>query len=162
MSYQTPQFDITPSSVDDILALLVQIHELLPGLIGLTKKEKRKFMRMGAGGEAFIKKGLSIATDNPQLAPSFISVTNWQSNYDSAGRLRTVISQLKELLGGCIDTEFVLRGEALNRALRFYAHLQNASESGVPGLDDYIGDLQKLLPRTGKPKKLKTAPEAIS
>ncbi len=128
----------------------------LPFVINLTPAEKQKYLRLGGKSMMFVRKSLHFYADNPALHTGYVSLPEWQNDWETMQRLEQLLLQINVLQEALQDTVTALKMENMSSALSFYNILKNAAQQNVPGTDNILSQLKEMLPGVHQ-KKTKTA-----
>jgi hypothetical protein len=83
----------------------------------------------------------------PQLCPSYLNLTAFDTDMTDATGLRTVHISDKQLSDGINDTVMVAGSEAYQAALVFYNAVKAAAAQDIPGVKGVYDDLKARFPR---------------
>ena len=135
----------------DILAqvqsLLNQANTLLlPYATPLTPAERRTIAKMGEKTLSFVEKAHEFALQNPNLAPPFLDMAAFDTDFADAHNLWTVLLASQQLHENLDDTTMVAGSEAYQAALIFYNSVKMAARQDIPGAKAVYEELKKRFP----------------
>jgi hypothetical protein len=146
---------VIPIPPEVLVQALTKFNELIallsPYLLPLTPDERRKMLKMGDKTLSFVLKAIEYAHHYPQLCPSFLNITAFDTDVADATGLRTVHISAKQLSDDIDDTIMVAGSEAFQASLIFYNAVKAAAAQNVPGAKEVYEDLRSRFPR-GKHK----------
>jgi len=111
-------------SSEDLAALdaaLSTVDEQLAGLIELSVEQRRNLNKMGDKSEAFCRQALILLTENRQILPPGLDLTEAEQDLRSLDQLRPRFARLRRLVANADDSEMALGSDILNFALDGYA-----------------------------------------
>jgi hypothetical protein len=133
------------TKIDEILNLL------FPYVFSLTSEERHNMLKMGDKTLSFVVKANEYAHHYPNLCPSYLNMTAFDTDVVDATGLRTVNISAKQLSDNINDTIMIAGSEAYQAALIFYNAAKAAAAQDVPGAKEVYNDLRSRFPR-GKHK----------
>jgi hypothetical protein len=141
----TAELDAARNHLEQALAIL------LPYLIALTPDEAEALFKVSDKGSVFVEKSLAYSKSNPEFAPKFLNVAEFDADVTGAAALLPLLKLLQQLLGPLSDTITLSRSEAAGQALLYYHSVKQAAASSLPGAAPIYDDLRKRFP--GRPPK---------
>ena len=118
-------------SADDLAVFdsaLVNIENILARGIALTPQQRRDLYKMGDKSEAFCRQSLMLLSNNPQVVPPSLSVTEALADLQTLDALRPRLEKLRQLTERADDTELALGSDIMGVALEGYALLKVADK----------------------------------
>jgi hypothetical protein len=116
---------------DDLSTLdsaLRSIETILARGVALTPQQRRDLYKMGDKSEAFCRQALMLLTNNPQVVPPSLSVTEALADLQALDALRPRLDKLRQLTERAEDTELALGSDVMGVALEGYALLKVAGK----------------------------------
>ena len=92
------------ADLSSVLSSLGQLEQSMPILIGLTRSERRRLVKLGPRSRRFAKDALATAAANPGLVPRSVDLERLRSRVDTLDRLGEVWRALAQLLEKVDDT----------------------------------------------------------
>ena len=135
-----------------INAKLEEIRGLIPFAVGLSAGEKMSNPALGARRTKFVEVAVESARQYPELLPSFLNATTFESEFSLFQNLFTVHVAVQQLDRLVADTMHLAGNQVLAGAREFYNTVKRASESNVPGAMAVKASLQ-IHYTQGKSKK---------
>jgi hypothetical protein len=120
---------------------------LAPYLLPLTPTERHDLPKMGDKTLSFVEKAQDYAHKYPQLCPSYLNMTAFDTDMTDATGLRTVHISARQLSESIDDTVMVAGSEAYQSALVFYNAVKAAAVQDIPGAKAVYDDLKARFPR---------------
>ena len=117
MSQNLMSLDITEEQQTAALAGLAQIEAALPGLLSLDATERKRMTYMGDKSEVFTRQTIRVLTQNPQIVPPSLNLSEAQADLLALDRLRPVLEGLNRLYAQVEDTSNALGSDAMATAL---------------------------------------------
>jgi hypothetical protein len=148
MAYQNLSAAVTPAQITAIQSAIAALKTNLPFLVNLTKTERAALSKMGDATYSYVTKALDYAANNPLLVPSFTNLGEGRRDLNLYNDLRSIHQQLAQLVEGIDDTEMAAGIEAKEFADKFYASVQQAALSNVPGAKVIADDLGTFYAKT--------------
>ena len=118
-------------SADDLAAFdraLGTIESILAHGVALTPQQRRDLYKMGDKSEAFCRQSLMLLTNNPQVVPPSLNVTEALADLQALDALRPRLDKLRQLTERADDTELALGSDVMGVALEGYALLKVAGK----------------------------------
>ncbi len=140
-----------------ILNHIKTLKESMPFLIGLTKEQRQKMLKMSDKATVFVSKALELANQEPDFLPRNFDVSVMRRDvelYQSLLIIQQTLMQVVELID---DTTRQAGSEAYESALTVYQYAKN-SRSGVEGLDQVVSELGKIFSSQGRKGKATAKP----
>jgi hypothetical protein len=129
------------------------LAKLTPYLLSLTPTERQNLPKMGNKTLSFVEKAQAYAHQYPQLCPSYLDMTAFDTDMTDATGLRQVHIVAKQLSDDIDDTVMVAGSEAYQSALVFYNAIKAAATQNVPGAREVYDDLKARFPRVKRKKE---------
>ncbi len=116
--------------------------DLAPHSINLTPKEISGMYKMNEKRQSLGTRGLQIATDNPNLVPNFLNLS--EAKVDMSRHLNAYALEMKleQILMGLRHGRMASGSEVLLFIKGLYKALEAAAEQNVPGAQALYEDLQ--------------------
>ncbi|MDX1906188.1 MAG: hypothetical protein SF053_04080 [Bacteroidia bacterium] len=140
---------LTPATVTEIKALLRQIEDKLPFLIGLTNEERKMMPKISRSNKLFVDDTLQACVDNSALLPPYLDIAEMRKDYELYRTLGEILQPVAQLYEKVRDTQILAGSEAYSTALMSYRMFQMAGKSGVPGLDAIVTRLSERFAGQG-------------
>lgn len=121
------------AALADTLAAISAVEALVPQVVNLDARERKKLAKMGSRSESFVRDALAAAENNPQFLPPYVEPGKMRRDLEYADALGEVEGQLRSLLEKISDTRMLAGAEAYSAARMIYRSLGGAERSGVPG-----------------------------
>ncbi|MGQ7945949.1 hypothetical protein [Flavobacterium sp. WC2509] len=141
----------TTAQITAVKTALQTIATNLPFLVGLTTEERIALPAINVTNKAFTEDAINAGVNNAALIPSYVSVTNMQSDLLLFSQLDEIIGVTKQLLEKLEDTQLLAGSEAYTSALTLYKLFGSASEAGVAGSDAIVTQLKQRFAGQGGP-----------
>lgn len=138
-----PQLDAT--QVASISALLQQVSDAMPFLIGLTPEQRLRLARVGDRTRPFVQDALSVTFANPGLLPRSVNLDELRARAESLTQLNEVKRLLQSLLEKVSDSEARLASDLYGVTRTVYTVLKTPAT--VPGLIEQRARLRKRFQR---------------
>jgi hypothetical protein len=146
---------VIPIPVDVLTQVQTKINEILSllfqYLFSLTPEERHDILKMGDKTLSFVIKANEYAHHYPQLCPSYLDMTVFDTDIADATGLRVLNISAKQLSDNINDTIMIAGSEAFQLALIFYNAVKAAAAQDIPGAKEVYNDLRSRFPR-GKHK----------
>ncbi len=159
MPYANLQIAFTEADYLLVRQDIINLRNKFPFAVNLTPKDKTQHLHLGKKTLPFVQKALQCYTETPELQTGFLSVAEWQNDWETMQRLEKLLLQLNSLQEMVEDTVVALRMENTTAALTFYKLLKNAAEQNVPGTTAILAELKTMLPGSFQKKKTPPANE---
>ena len=141
---------VTPEQSNAVKAALQTLNTQLPFLTGLTTEERSTLPSMNVNNKIFTEDALNAAHNNSSWIPTYLSVTNMQTDFDLYNQLDELILILRQALEKMEDTQRIAGFEAYTSALALYRMFGSAADAGVPGADVIYDQLKaRFIANTG-------------
>lgn len=142
---------LTDAQVAAVDAALSTLETELAGLVSLSPAEKRRMRKMGDKSESFSRQALQVISQNPQMIPANIPVSDAIADFKVLDQLRPCLSRLTRLVERCNDTDAALGNDILTVALQAYGLLKLTGRA--EGLETLRRDLSGMYRkrRSAKP-----------
>lgn len=144
----------TTATTGQIAAVKTAIQTIttnLPFLIGLTSEERTSLSAIDVNNKAFTEDAINAGLNNANLIPSYVSVTNMQSDLALFTQLDEIILLIKQMLEKLEDTQLLAGSEAYTSALTLYRLFGSAADAGMPGADAIYAQLKQRFANQGGP-----------
>lgn len=138
-------FELSAEDRAAILAAIAVIKEKMPFLIGLDPKERRKLLKVGDGGRAFIKKAFEVAQMVPDYVPKALNMEEMRKDKSLIEDLYPIMVALSQVTEKMSDSYAIAGSEAYGSALVIYRNCKDAK--GPEGLETALEDLGRLFAR---------------
>ena len=106
---------------DAVMNAIATIRQKLPFLVDLTKEDRKTMAKLGNKSQAFVKKAVDVAVQNPGILPATFDlnqVRNITQLLDDLGPIQIAVDQLKKQLD---DTVIATGSQAYQSARDVYA-----------------------------------------
>ena len=138
---------ITPEELKQISGAIDTLRTtLLPKLKALKPDERMELPKMGDKTVAFVKKALEHCTQNPELAPQYLDVSEYQKDVVAVETLKTLHSPISQIAEALSDTMILSGSDAYSAALMFYNSVKIAKKSNVAKAGTIHDDLSERFP----------------
>lgn len=155
MSQNLLSLQFSPEQLAAIDAALASLESALAGLIALTPDQRRALTKMGPKSEAFCRQTLTVLSQNTQIIPPSVNLTEAQADLATLDALRPRLARLERLTERANDTDAALGSDVMALALEGYALLKFAGKN--QGLEGLRKDLSARFARSGgKPEATQT------
>jgi hypothetical protein len=143
---------LTETQIANVDAALTTLETELGGLIALSATDKRRMRKMGIKSESFSRQALQVVSQNPQMIPANIPVSDAIADFKLLDQLRPCLSRLTRLVARCNDTDAALGNDILTVALQAYGLLKLTGRG--EGMETLRRDLSMMYRkrRTTKPE----------
>jgi hypothetical protein len=143
---------IPKDEVEQALGKIDEAFDILrPNLYSLTPDDRQKLLKMGDKSLAFVEKTGELAASNPQFAPSYFNLDEFNIDLADAVNLRTVANRLQQLSREVDDTAMLAGSEAFTQALSYYNSVKQAARDNIPGAQALFDELKKRF-ALGRPR----------
>lgn len=145
---------LSAADVQEVITAINTIKNKLPFLIGLDPKEFQRLPKMDNARYPFVKQALTLAENNPKLAPQFYDLGEAEKDLALCESLDEVSFLLDELNTQLIHTRALAGSEAYVVALSVYDTAKRGAAKGVEGMDAAANQLKTFFEGQGasKPK----------
>jgi hypothetical protein len=120
--------NLTHDDLSTLDSALRSIETILARGVALTPQQRRDLYKMGDKSEAFCRQALMLLTNNPQVVPPSLSVTEALADLQALDALRPRLDKLRQLTERAEDTELALGSDVMGVALEGYALLKVAGK----------------------------------
>ncbi|QSX79978.1 hypothetical protein I8J32_005745 [Lysobacter solisilvae] len=128
---------------------------LVPALVSLTERQRRRAVKMGDGSQAFCRIACDVARKNAGLLPRDFDLEEMARDLASHDALAERFVVLSNLMERVRDTDLALGSDAMAASLEAYAHLKVAGKAeGVDGLRKLLSRRFRGQRRTEEPAKV--------
>jgi len=142
---------ISPEDLAEIKGAVDLLRsKLLPRLRPLKAEEKNELSRMGDKTLAFVRKAMEHCSVNPELAPSYLDVSEFSADMDALETLRSIYSPLLQITDSLDDTITLAGSDAYAAALVFYSSVKGARRTDAVKAGTIYDDLCARFP--GRPR----------
>jgi hypothetical protein len=142
------------TKIQEVLTLLS------PYLLALTPAERQGMPKMGEKTISFVEKAYDFARQNPNLAPPYLEMGAFGTDFTDAHGLWSIHNLVMQLEEGIGDTEMTAGSEAYQAALVFYKSVKMAAAQDIPGAKAVYEELKTRFP-SGKRKTGEAETETI-
>jgi hypothetical protein len=155
MSYQNISAQLSDKDLNDIRAAIALIHQKLPFLVNLTKKERRQLFKMGDKSLTFVSDGVVAAQQNPGILPSAFDLPEYQQDFALAQHLNEILMELQQLTEEVDDTLMAVGSEAMQSSLAVYDYVKTAAkhQPGLKTTAEQLGERFAAISRAKRQKK---------
>ena len=128
-----------------IATAIATIKQKLPFLIDLTRNDRQALVKLGDKSQAFLKKALDVAAQNPGVLPVSFDLNGMRNNANLCDDLSSISLALRQLHRQVEDTAMHIGSQAYAAARTVYA----CAKSGFAGaaLQAVAGELGKRFGR---------------
>jgi hypothetical protein len=126
--------------IDEAIAILA------PYVLPLTPQERIELPKMGDKTLSFVEKAHDYAHHYPHFVPSYLNVTDFDTDIADAIGLRVLNTSAEQLADNIDDTVMVAGSEAYQAALVFYHAVKAAAAQDVPAAKEIYNDLKTRFP----------------
>jgi len=161
MTFQQFSAEIAPDTVTNVMDLISGIHEKLPFLVGLTRKERSKGAKMSRKMVDFINRSIMYAGDNPQFVPPYITPDLMVRDHDLIEALRQIMVRLGVLYEKMKDTVHVAETQLYAMARVFYKSVKAAAKEKSGDAEVIAGDLSYHYRKASSPNQEAPEKEAV-
>jgi hypothetical protein len=120
---------------------------LSPYLLALTPEDRQGMLKMGDKTIGFVEKAFDYAKKNPELAPSYLKMPDFEADFTDARGLLGFHNMIMQLENGVSDTEMAAGSEAYQAALVFYNSVKMAADQNIPGAKAVYDELKERFPK---------------
>ncbi|MCW0482801.1 hypothetical protein [Gaoshiqia sediminis] len=150
-------FQLPEEVATQVLEKTTEIVALLkPYLIGLTPDERKVLPKMSDGTSPFVEKCLDYCDSDPQFAPPFMSVQEFQADLKTWEQLMTLLRPLRQVYQDLDDTVMQAGSESYTAALSYYNSVKLATRMSIPGSKAIYDDLKRRFEKNGPHKTVAT------
>jgi hypothetical protein len=130
------------------------IAQLLGGLlVNLEPQDRIGMARMGDKTLAFVGKTFDYGSQNEQLVPVFIDLTEGKRDLQLATQMNIIAKLLVPLSQSVVDTAMVAGSDAFVAGLGIYSHIKGAAANNVAGATSIAQDLGQRFPGRSRKKQ---------
>ena len=120
--------------------------------VTLTNKQRQELPKMGDGTMSFVTKTLEYGRSNPEFAPPYIDMTEFEIDLKAVEELRKIYIPLAQLLQQIDDSILLSGSEAYVAALAYYNSVKMGAKMNVPGAKTIFEDLKhRFVKNTSSP-----------
>ena len=138
-------FELSAEDRAAILAAIAILKEKMPFLVGLDPKARRKLLKVGDSGRAFIKKAFEVAHMVPDYVPKALNMEEMRKDMALIEDLYPIMVALSQVTEKMSDSYAIAGSEAYGSALVIYRNCKDAK--GPEGLEAALADLGRLFAR---------------
>ncbi|HRK29030.1 MAG TPA: hypothetical protein PK239_17285 [Chitinophagales bacterium] len=154
MPYANLSVTLTPAEITTLNDAITAIRTVLDGkTVNLTPEERSQLYKMRNNRLSLAEIALDQANSNPNLVPSYISLTEAQRDMAYYKQLRTYISILQSLLETLDDTQKAVGSEVLKFCLPYYQSVKQAAQLAVPGTTILYEELNQFFDLPPRPEE---------
>ena len=139
----------TAAQIASVKAALTTIDTNLPFLIGLTTEERILLPAINVDNKVFTEDAINAGVNNAGMLPTFLSVSDMQTDLALFNQLDELIAMLKQTLEKLDDTQLLAGSESYSSALMLYKLFGAAADSGIPGADAIVAQLRERFTSQG-------------
>ena len=141
---------ISTADRDRILALIVQIFDLLLFKVDLTPEERQSLVKMGDWGRPLVEATLTLAEQNDSFLPRSFNVAEMRKDKDLYEAMSPVNVQVLRLADVVRDIMLLTGSDLMMAAFDIYG---NVKENGQgEHLDSLVPHIARRFKRKGKKK----------
>lgn len=134
-----------------VLALIVQILQMMVGTITLEPDESRDLTHMGTGSDRFVRIVLVALRQNPDILPRNFDIDEAFRDLEALDNLAPVILAVQQLLTRLLDTRMALGSDLIVAANRGYGLMQ--ANGNADGLEEALNEASyRYAKKRRKPK----------
>jgi hypothetical protein len=119
---------------------------LEPHIAVLTAAERRRMLMMGPKTSEFVLRGYENAVSNPDLAPSYIDLTELGRSHADAVGLDNLLTSIHQLEVMVSDTHMKAKNELYGGILGFYKYLKELTSRNIAEARVLMEELRALCP----------------
>ena len=138
MSQNLVSIVLTKEQQSTVMALLLQVTEMLAGLVSLEPEDRRTLTKGGAGSDRFIRIVLMALRQNPDIVPRNLDVDEAHRDLEALDMLAPIVATVQQLLVRLEDTRMALGSDVMVAANRGYALMQ--ANGNVDGLEEVLSE----------------------
>ena len=131
------------AKIEEAIAL-IKPHSVI-----LTADERASVLKVGDKAFSFVTKSQAYIHTNPEFAPSYLNVAEFEIDYKDADGKVEITSLINQLYNYLDDTKLAARSEAYSAALYYYGSVQQAASVNLPGAKAIYDDLKQYFPGRG-------------
>jgi hypothetical protein len=139
--------DLSPETLDQIMAKIAEIRELMPGATGLSSRERLQYPALGSKGQHFVQRALENMRVHSSLVPAFIDVTEAENTFALYSNLQGVVKEIDQLNQLISDSMHVAGSQVRNQTFVFYEAVKTGAKAEVPGAKAVFENLKTRFSR---------------
>ena len=152
--------EIPAAVITDVTTKLNEVTALLkPYLQALTEQERQDIPKMADKTFAFVTKTAAYTVSNPEFAPGFMDVPEFNKDFKLSAALKPMLDISKQLCDNLGDTAMLGGSESFVAALVYYGGVRMAAKNGEPAARAIYDDLKLRFP--GRKKNSTPPPPPI-
>ncbi len=105
--------------------------------------EGQKLPKLRDRSNAFVKRAIAYAQEQPNLVPGFLDIPALVKEYRLSLQMDKLFSKVQELAKTINNTALWAGSKAIQRSFAFYQAVLKASMENVPGTEKIVEDMQK-------------------
>ena len=121
MNTNTINATVSTSDQEAVTTATAAIKQKLPFLIDLTTTDRQSLVKLGDKSQAFVKKALDVAEQNPGVLPAAFAVNQMRQDVEMFAYLSSVQLALGQLCKQIDDTALRIGSQAYAAARTVYA-----------------------------------------
>jgi len=142
---------LTETQIAAVDAALTTLETELSGLVALSQADKRRMQRMGVKSESFSRQALQVISQNPQMIPANVPVTEALADLRLLDQLRPILTRMTRLCERGNDTDAALGNDIMTVALQAYGLLKLTGRT--EGMESLRRDLSGRFSRSKRAAK---------
>jgi hypothetical protein len=111
---------ISQKEIDDILAAIDRINQMLPNLVTLTNEEKASLPKVSYSNIDFVYEALEMAEKNPGSIPESINIPELKKDIELVESISRILRPLKQLEKKLEDSVLLAGSEAYIPSLAIF------------------------------------------
>ncbi|MFA4921783.1 MAG: hypothetical protein WC611_06630 [Candidatus Neomarinimicrobiota bacterium] len=149
--------EITPEDKTAIEAAIKVLEEkLMPYLTALTPAQRKSLPKMSDKTAPFVDKVKEYFTTAPEFIPVFVSLAEFNKDYDANTLLTAFLRRLEPVTGGLSDTMLLTGSECYKPSLAYYNSVKQAAKMNVLAAKEIYNELKKRFEGQGKTSETPT------
>ncbi|MCK9244906.1 MAG: hypothetical protein WCS36_04700 [Candidatus Neomarinimicrobiota bacterium] len=153
--------EVTPEDKEAIeAAIRVLEDKLMPYLTALTPAQRKSLPKMSDKTTPFVDKVKEYFTTAPEFIPAFVSLPEFNKDYEANAMLTSFLRKLEPVIGGLDDTRLLTGSECYKPALAYYNSVKVAANMNVQAAKEIYNELKKRFEGQGKAPEETTPPTA--
>ena len=135
------------SAKEQVIQHIISIKKLMPFLIDLSSKQRRRKAEMSERRRPFAQKALEYAKNESRPVPRSIDLHKMELDLDTYLKLRQVQRELRKLDEMIRDTIALTGSDTYSTACKIYNAYGLARGADIPGIDSIYNDLNRHFKR---------------
>ena len=148
--------ELSAADLAKIKTALTTIRQLLPFLLTLSKRDRRKLFKMGDKSLAFVQNSLQAARNNPDILPGSFDAEKMEKDVDIVVILTELNQLIAQLHSDTDDTLMAFGSQAINQGTDVYTYAKAAAKT-QPGLKTVVEQLGTRFVKKARKKSLDKA-----